>query len=308
MSKRERNAMIGVVFVSVMWGLSFVGSKIAMSAGLQPFSLVMLRFLAASVFLFPLALLTKTSLKISLRDVPWLFLIAMSGTTVYFFFELNGLKQTSAATASLIIALIPVFTMLSELVFRRQKPTVLQWIGTAVSLIGVWLVVGNSAEGNTLSGLLLMLCACICWVIYGEATDHLLKRLPTLTITCWQSLFSLLTLIPLCFTENVPWQSVTAEAWIAACVFLGLICSGICYILYNYSIAIISTGRTAIFLNLNPIAGVIGSVIILHESFTLIQAAGGLLILFSLFLVNRKAAGRSAELDGGTAPMYNKSE
>ena len=295
MSRREKNAIAGVVFVSIMWGLSFVGSKIAMSAGLQPFSLVMLRFLSASVFLFPLALLTKTSLKISMRDIPGLFLIALSGTTIYFFFELNGLKRTSAATASLIIALIPVFTMLSELIFHRQKPTVLQWIGTAVSLLGVWLVVGNSAEGNTFSGLLLMLCACICWVIYGELTNRMIKKLPTLTITCWQSLFSLLSLIPLCFTENVPWQSVTADAWIAACVFLGLVCSGICYILYNNSIAVISTGRTAIFLNINPIAGVVGSVIILHESFTLIQAAGGVIILLSLFLVNRKATGQTKD-------------
>lgn len=293
MSRREKNAIVGVVFVSIMWGLSFVGSKIAMTAGLQPFSLVMLRFLSASVFLFPLAILTKTSLKISMRDIPGLFLIALSGTTIYFFFELNGLKRTSAATASLIIALIPVFTMLSELIFHRQKPTALQWTGTAVSLFGVWLVVGNNAEGNTLSGLLLMLCACVCWVIYGELTNHMIKRLPTLTVTCWQSLFSLLSLIPLCFTEDVPWQSVTADAWIAACVFLGLVCSGICYILYNNSIAVISTGRTAIFLNLNPIAGVIGSVIILHESFTLIQAAGGLIILISLFLVNRKATGQT---------------
>lgn len=52
---------------------------------------------------------------------------------------------------------------------------------------------------------------------------------------------------------------------------------------------VISTGRTAIFLNINPIAGVVGSVIILHESFTLIQAVGGIIILISLFLVNRKA-------------------
>ncbi len=289
MSKREKTAIVGVVFVSIMWGLSFIGSKIAMAAGLQPFSLVTLRFLSASAFLFPLALLTKTRLRISLRDIPELFLAALFGTTVYFFFELNGLKRTSAATASLIIAMIPVFTMLSELIFHQHKPSALQWTGAVVSLFGVWLVVGSSAEGNTLIGLLLMLAACVCWVIYGELTNRLLKRLPTLTITCWQSLFSLISLIPLSFTEQVPWQSVPADAWISACVFLGLICSGVCYILYNNSIAAISTGRTAIFLNINPIAGVVGSVIILKESFTLLQAVGGVIILASLFLVNRKA-------------------
>lgn len=287
MKKKERIAIIGIIFVNIMWGLSFIGSKSAMAAGLQPFSLVTLRFLTASVVLFPLTAALGEKPKISPRDVPGLFLSALFGMTIYFYFELNGLKKTSAATAALIIALIPIFTMITELVLYRKKPAWIQWIGALVSLIGVYIVVNDTDGGTTITGVLLMLGACACWVIYGEITARLLKRLPTMTVTCWQSLFSLISLIPLCFTENVPWKDLGSGAWLWSCLFLGLICSAICYILYNHSIAELSPGRTAIFLNVNPIAAAVGSVLILGEPLSPRLIIGGVIVLVSLFLVNK---------------------
>jgi EamA-like transporter family. len=86
----KARAYIEIIFVNIMWGLSFIGSKKAMGAGLQPFSLVMLRFLVSSVVLFPIAVLSGTKLRISLKDIPGLILSALFGVTIYFFFELNG--------------------------------------------------------------------------------------------------------------------------------------------------------------------------------------------------------------------------
>lgn len=288
MKQPKRLAVLGIIFVNIMWGLSFIGSKRAMAAGLQPFSLVMLRFLTASLILFPLAKIRKTSLHIQWRDVPGLAVSAVSGVTVYFFFELNGLKRMSAATAALIIALIPVFTMLTGMVLHKKRPKPIIWIGAGTSLIGVWMVVQGSTEGDSLMGLLLMIGACVCWVIYGYASDRLLTRLPTLTVTCWQSLFSLVSLIPLCLTEKVNWSEVTLDAWLWACVFLGVICSAVCYIFYNNSIVCLSPETTSLFLNLNPIAAAVGSVFILEEKMTAVQVAGSLLVLISLFVITRQ--------------------
>lgn len=291
MKNKNRRAIWGIIFVNIMWGLSFIGSKRSMAGGLQPFSLVFVRFLSATLLLFPLAFLTKNAPRIHLRDIPGLILSALFGVTVYFFFELEGLRRTSASTASLLIALIPVFTLVTGLVLHGKRPGRLQWIGAGCSLIGVFMVVYEGAGGtDSMAGVLYMLGACLCWVVYGEVTDRLLKRLPTLTVTCWQSLFSLISLVPPMLIEGTDLSTVTADAWLWACLFLGIICSCVCYILYNDAIALLSPQKTAIFLNLNPLAAVIGGALLLNEKMTPLQIIGGIIILGSLLLVNRGEA------------------
>ena len=284
---RERLACLGVIFVNICWGLSFIGSKKAMNAGFLPFSLVTVRFLVSSAVLLPVALLKKVSLRMAKKDITILILASLSGVTVYFFFELNGLKHTSAATASLIIAAIPALTMLVSVVVHKKKLSLLSWAGAIVSLIGVYMVVASDGSADTVKGAMYMFGACGCWVTYMELSNILLKKYSSLCVTLWQSVVSLISLVPLCFTEDVAWSGVGLEAWLWASVFLGFICSALCYILYNHSISVLAPVRTAIFLNLNPIAAVVGGMILLGEKLVLKQYIGGVIILVSLYLVTR---------------------
>lgn len=301
MSQRQRMATAGVVFVNIMWGLSFIGSKRSLAAGMQPFSLVAVRFLAATLVLFPITKLTGGSLKIGKKDVPGLALSALLGVTVYFFFELNGLSHLSASTAALIIALIPVFTMIAGMIFRHNRPGARAFAGTAAALLGVYLVSKGDGNADSFIGVLFMLGACLCWVVYGEVTDRLLTHLDCMTVTCWQSLFSLISLLPLMLTEKVEWQAIPFDAWMWSAVFLGVICSALCYILYNNSIAQLSPERTALYLNLNPVAAALGSLFILGEEMSLRQVVGGVIILASLFLVNRSTKTKTSEASGSNS-------
>lgn len=300
MNQRQRMATAGVVFVNIMWGLSFIGSKRSLEAGMQPFSLVAVRFLAATMVLFPLTKLTGGSLKIGKKDVPGLAMSTLLGVTVYFFFELNGLSRLSASTAALIIALTPIFTMILGVLFRHNRPGIPVWAGAAAALLGVYLVSKGDGNADSFIGVLFMLAACMCWVIYGEVTNRLLTRLDCMTVTCWQSLFSLISLLPLMLTEKVEWHALPFDAWMWSTVFLGLICSALCYILYNNSIAQLSPERTALYLNLNPVAAALGSLFILGEEMTLRQVLGGVIILASLFLVNRTPKRETSEEPGSS--------
>ena len=297
----QTGAALGAVVVNIMWGLSFIASRHCMESGMQPFFLITVRFLTASLFLIPASLLSGERLKITRRDVPGLLLSAVLGVTVYFWFELNGLKGCSSATASLIIALIPVLTLLWDVLFKKKRPSAVNWIGCAVSAAGVYMVVSSGNEQDTAKGILFMLGACLCWVLYSQITDRLLARLPCLTVTCWQSVFSLFTLVPFCFTEQVAVKSLSVSAWLYACLFLGVGCSAVCYILYNRSIALLSPAKTAIFLNLNPVAAMAGGALLLGDRVTWLQIAGGAVILVSLFFVTRAGKEKSGG-DRGRAP------
>ncbi len=274
------------ILVAVLWGLSFIGSKEAMAGGFDTFSLVAVRFIVASLVLFFSAVLRKESLKVEKRDILPLFITSVTGITLYYYFELKGLESTSASVASLIISTIPVFSLLTAVVLYKKRPPLLTWVGVALSLAGVYMVVFNGAGDNSLLGCLVLFGGCICWVSYLEMTDRLLKKYSNTCVTFWQSALSLLTAIPMALTEKVAWTAIPLKAWLWALIFLGLICSYLCFMMNNRSVAILTPQVNSVFLNLSPVATAVGGWLVLGETITPMQLIGGIVILAALFIIS----------------------
>ena len=78
--------------------------------------------------------------------------------------------------------------------------------------------------------------------------------------------------------EPVIWMNI---------VFLGLIASFVCFVLWNWSIARIGAMRSSNYIYLNPVTTLIASAIFLHEPMTTMAYAGSVLILVGVFVANR---------------------
>ncbi len=282
----KKRGYLYAILVSVLWGLSFIGSKEAMAGGFDTFSLVAVRFILASVVLLISAGVQKISLKVEKRDILPLFITSVTGITLYYFFELKGLQNTSASVASLIISTIPVFSLLTAVVLYKKRPPLLTWSGVALSLLGVYMVVFNGAGTNSIMGCLVLFGGCICWVSYLEMTDRLLKKYSNTCVTFWQSALSLLTAIPMALTENVRWTAIPLNAWLWALIFLGLVCSYLCFMMNNQSVAILTPQVNSVFLNLSPVATAVGGWLVLGETITPVQLLGGAVILTALFIIS----------------------
>jgi len=286
MNKSTLTACLGAVFVNIMWGLSFIASKVAMAHGFEPFSLILVRYILTTLLLFPF-LLKREGLHFSKKLIGPMLLCTLTGSSLYFFFEYNGLKYTNASTASLIIASIPVLQLIWDVIRHKRRYRANTWLGVACSIIGVYLLVAYGEEGGgSLPGYLYMAAACVCWVAYHEVAGGLMKAHSTLMITWWSSLIAVITLIPGAAMEGIAWAEVAPLAWLAA-AFLGIVCSALCYLLYNTCLHRLSPARTALFLNLNPVAGCLGGVLLLGETLTAAQLIGGLVIMASLLWVNK---------------------
>jgi drug/metabolite transporter (DMT)-like permease len=70
-------------------------------------------------------------------------------------------------------------------------------------------------------------------------------------------------------------------------LFLAIFCSVVSYYLYNLAIRILGITIISVYINLIPLVGFLGGVLILHESINMIQIFGCLVIILSLFLVNK---------------------
>ncbi len=278
---------ISMVFINVMWGLSFIASKHAMNVGFTPMLLALWRYILAAAVLVPAVIAKEKRLRIEKRDILPMILSSLFGITLYYFFEYQGIKRTSTVNASLILAAIPILTLIVDTAAMKTRLRLPQAIGSILSLLGVYLVVryGGEPGKTSVTGDLLVVGASLVWVGYIYVSRKLRDRHTSLSMNAWQAIFSLPTLFALAFIEKGEWQPIPWDGWLSM-AGLALICSALCYFLYGSALSHLSPVAISIFINLIPLVTILGGVAFLKETVTVMQLSGGLLIVASIFLVN----------------------
>ena len=274
----------------LFWGLSFVSSKAILNSGVPPMTMVCIRFVIAAVILNVLLRRFDPGARLRKKDLLPLAVSGLFGVTVYFFFESRGIRFTSASHASLIIAVIPVVTVIAEAILFRTRITVLTGLGIALSVLGVLFVVqrpGAMKASASLAGDLFMFGACVSWVVYIILSKNLHQRLSEIAITAYQSLFGTAFLIPFALLEMRQWVPITLAAGLNL-AYLAVFCSALSNFLYIYALSALGPIAVSPYVNLIPVVGVLGGVILLGESLVWSQLVGGAVILAGVLLVSRQ--------------------
>lgn len=218
-----------------------------------------------------------------------MILCGLIGVTVYFIFENYGLSFISAANATILLASIPLFTVLIEAILSRTPISLKTGIGVVLSMGGVALVIGNSisvsANVNEVIGSLLMLGAALSWTIYSIMNKKLEGIYPTIFLSFQQNMYGALCLIPFALMERKNWQPIGALSW-ANIIYLALICSALCYYMYLYALKNLGPTKTNVYINLMPLVGVIAAYLLLGEKLYSMQLVGGGFILLGIYVVN----------------------
>jgi drug/metabolite transporter (DMT)-like permease len=286
---------IALACTVLFWGLSFVGTKIALTS-FSPFVYIYLRFSLASVF-FLILLIRSGFPKLSKSDHKKLFLLAFFEPGLYFTFETMGLTYTTASKASIIISIVPIAVMLLARVVLKEKINGRSLLGILLSVIGILiLVLGDpkfsiSFEGSMI-GDLLILGAVISSSLYIIFARDLGQRLSSLEITSFQIFYGTIFFTPAFILNagSIKWTQVSAEA-IGAIIFLTIFATILSFLFYNYALTQIPASRAAIFINGIPVVTAIGAWIILGERLTLLQVAGGPLVVSAVMIANMSSKG-----------------
>lgn len=274
------------------WGLSFTSSKAVLNTGFPPLTMVCMRFIIASLILAPLYRRLEPGRGVRRQDRLPLVLSGLLGVSIYFFFESQGIKLTSASNAALIIATIPVFTVCAEFLLNRTPIRWHQGLGIALSILGVYFIARRSQSHfpQALLGNLCMLGACLCWVAYILISSRLKDRFSGLGLTAYQALIGAAFLLPAALLERRAWVFDNPLVWLNL-LYLGLFCSALSYFLYLYGLRHLGSVVTSTYVNLIPLVGAVGGVAILGEAFSWAQAAGGLGIIAGVFMVSLRGRG-----------------
>ncbi len=273
---------LALIAAVCIWGSSYIASKIALEA-FSPLLLCLIRFILASLCMFLLRLKRERIIP-SKRDLKYMTLSAISGIAVYYALENIAVSMTSASDASLISAVYPVITILIGILFFHLKTNRNEIMGILMGVCGVIIltVSGSDGAGSVLGNMLIALNGCL-WAGYNYMTQKISDEPDDFTVTYYQTLIGTVCFLPmLAFERNI--RFAVTPGSIAAVLYLSLICSLAALFLYNYGLRRVSAARAASLMNLMPVAGVILSVLILHETVTFRHLAGGAVIIAGVLL------------------------
>ena len=244
------------------------------------------RVLIASVTLIPLWLTRNRKLP----DRRTLLLSTLAG--VFFGLDLAlwnlSLFLTSAASATVLAYLAPVWVGLSTLILMKDRFRRLYWPGTIVALSGMLVVLGferirtmQFGLGNTLA-----IIASFFYAGYLLIAQIGREKSGTLSFTMFSALSSTATLYVICLLRHEKLTGFSYESW-AALLALGLITHVVGWLSINYALGHIKASIASVTLLGQPVITALAAIPILGETLGINQIAGGVLILAGIYLVNR---------------------
>ncbi len=249
--------------------------------------IALFRAVLASVFIGSFLVLRKRKIdfgKIKKELIILLISGAAMGFNWIFLFEAYNYTSVSAATLSYYFAPV-IVTVLCPVIFR-EKMGVKEWICFIGSTAGIVLItgIGDLTEGaDHIKGILLGLLAA---VLYATVIllNKFIKNVAGMERTFFQFLSAVIVLTPyIAITEGFSGMTLDTKGWICL-LTVGIIHTGLCYILYFDSLATLPGQKVAVLSYIDPLVAVLCSAFILNEKMTLMQIAGGVLILgFTLY-------------------------
>ncbi|MDR3626354.1 MAG: DMT family transporter [Ignavibacteriaceae bacterium] len=278
----------------VLWGLSFIATKIALSE-LTPEAIILLRLLLGIALLLIIALFTKRDFSVSLKNHLSIFILALIAV-FHLWIQITGLKYTSATNTGWIIGVTPVFMAALGFLLFKENITLTKISGIVIAFAGLLILM---SKGDILSigfishkGDFLVLASAFTWSIYSIINKKIsLGYSPFMTILY---LFIMMAVIITPFILNSETINsvihLSLRSWLAV-IFLGVFCSGIAYVLWAQALKELEAVKVGVLLYFEPFVTVFAAWLMLNEAINLPTILGGLVITSGVILVNKKKAG-----------------
>ncbi len=277
------------LIVALIWGETFVNTKILTLHGMTPAEIFVVRFFLAYVciwFVSPKRLFCN-----NWKDELWMVLLGITGGSLYFVTENMAVKLTYVNNVSFIVSTAPLITTLLALaLFKEFKAGWKLIAGSLLALLGVGIVIFNGQCVLHLNPLgdLLALTSSVCWAIYSLLIRNVSKNYNAAFLTRKVFFYGLITMLPLFIMEpwNFPLRNFLKPEIYTNALFLGVVASFLCFLLWSWVIEKLGALKTTNYTYLNPLTTIVASAIFLNEPMTTIAYIGSAMILVGVILAN----------------------
>lgn len=279
--KSSRFAILALVVAVCCWGTGFFFGKVALAEMSVTYN-VTLRFVIGALLLTPFLPKRGT---FAPKDFRLLLFAAFIGIPVQFLIQFKGLQLTTVSHASLMIGTLPVMLALASIIFTHDRLRPLEWLALGISTLGAILIARAGAHstalnGPSLVGDLLVIASMVTAVFMILTTKRLMRTYNPLQMTAAMINLGTLMLVAILVATQPLSFHFSGRAW-GAVAAQGVLASALAYVCWNWGLSHIAAARSGVFVNIEPIMGLVLGIALLHERPGVTAFIGGGMILAS---------------------------
>jgi drug/metabolite transporter (DMT)-like permease len=274
----------------LFWGMSFIWTTILLKY-YPPVTIIFIRLILSSCFLFLVMFLLGKKETIKRKDFGLIFLSSVFNPFLYFLGENTGLKYTTPAITSVIIATIPVFSPVVAYFSMKERISLLNIAGIFLCFGGllVMLVTGSFSLSVEPRGLIFLAIAVFSALIYTVLLKRLTARYSPLSLIAWQNLLGVFLFLPVFLAMDLRhFMNTEMNHEIVTSFFLlAILASSLSYVFYAKSVKVLGISKANVFTNLIPVITVAMSFFIISEPFTIRKLTGILIVIAGVCISER---------------------
>ncbi len=287
----KQKAYIALTLTSIVWGTSWVASKIGVQKvpGLE---IASIRQFIAGMLMVSFFLIKGEKLP-SKKEFAWLTMMA-----VLLFVSANGiatlaLKSIPSGMGALISALYPLCVVVIERIFfRNTKITGTTFIGLLLGIGGIAVVFYDNAFHNHAEGfawgVILSVIAMLSWSIGTIVLSRTKLKMNAYNATGWEMLLSsFMLMIMLALSgKSIPFSEIPLQAW-GAITYLVIASNLITFAAFIYTMKHLQPAVAALYAYINPIVAIFVGSFVMSEKITANIIIGSIITLIGVYLVNQ---------------------
>jgi drug/metabolite transporter (DMT)-like permease len=280
----NRRSWIEFSLLAAVWGASYLFIKVALEDDLSPAFIVLARTALAALVLLPPALRSEALAVVRRRpwEVAGLALVQIAGP---FLLISTGEEHLSSSLTGVLVATAPIFTFLLAIrIDREERVHGMGLFGVLLGIAGVVVLLGVDAGGGTaaLIGGLMVILASLGYAISGFVVKRRFGDVEPIGLVAATMAASAVMTLPLAALS--PPSSAPGAKAVGSLVILGVLGTGLAFVLLYRLIARIGPGRTSLVAYVAPGFAVVYGVVLLDERFGLASFAGLAMILTGSWL------------------------
>jgi len=294
----QQKVLLGIglaVLATLIWSGNFIIAREVIK-DIPPVTLAFYRWLSATIILLPFAWKYILPGGRFVRQRPWYFLLAaVTGVSMFnTFVYIAGHYSTAINMALLGTCSSPIISVILARIFLMEHIPLLRIVGMVVCIAGVLFLLSKGDLSNLVhfrftKGDWWVLAAAFSFAVYNTSVKKKPLNMPSVGFLFVVFLLGTFLLAPIYFLELKTHGGIAVNiSNLGSILYLGLGASVICFLIWNKTISILGTGRTALFGNLIPVFSSIEAVILLNEKITTVHLISFILVVTGLVIANLK--------------------
>jgi len=276
------------LLLGAIWSSSFMWIKIAMRE-VGPVTLVAFRAVFGLLFGVVVILIQRVPLPRTWREWSPLFVVGLTNIAIPFFLISWGELHIDSAVASILDATVPLFTILiAHFMLQDDKITLPKMLGLVTGFMGIIILMSKDigASSSSLLGQVAVIVASVFYAISAIYIRKVTVDTPGILRSAGPLVSASAVMWLGAFVFESPFQVPQLGITWLALLFMGVLGSGLAFMMAFYLIHEIGPTRMSMVTYLFPLGGVILGVTFLREQLTWQVIAGAVIIISSLVIAN----------------------